>query len=71
MVGKELGTKVIKEFIQSKIWPEFQYCLVDPDIKNQAAIRCYKKLKFKEHAIIEIVDALQHPTMLKLMILQR
>ncbi|MCL9683607.1 GNAT family N-acetyltransferase [Legionella maioricensis] len=69
MLGKGLGSRIIKTFIQSKIQPEFQYCIVDPDIKNEAALRCYEKLKFKEHAIIETFDALEQPTKLKLMIL--
>lgn len=71
MIGKGLGSKVIQEFIHSKVWPEFQYCIVDPDVENKAAIRCYERLKFKEHVLIETVDALERPTKLKLMMLAR
>lgn len=71
MIGKGLGGKIMQEFIENKIWPEFQYCVVDPDIKNTAAIRCYEKLHFKEHTLTETVDALDQPVTLKLMILKR
>ncbi|OGV41970.1 MAG: hypothetical protein A3F46_10210 [Legionellales bacterium RIFCSPHIGHO2_12_FULL_42_9] len=69
-IGKGLGSKSIKTFIDTYVCPEFKYCIVDPDVKNRVAIRCYKKLKFKEHAIIDSVDALQRPTKLKLMLLK-
>ena len=67
-VGKGLGSKTIKEFLDVIIWPQFQYCIVDPDVRNTAAIRCYEKLNFKEHAVIESENALGHATQLKLMI---
>ena len=59
------------EFIKSKIWPQFQYCIVDPDIKNIAAIKCYEKLNFQGHAVIDSEDALGQPVKLHLMILKR
>lgn len=70
-IGKGLGSQIILTFIKHKLWPRFQYCIVDPDLKNQAAIRCYEKIGFNEHKIIETVDALEQPTQLKLMILKQ
>lgn len=71
LIGKGLGCKILKAFLHEVIWPEFEYCLMDPDITNTAAIRCYEKLDFKEHATLNSKDALDKPVTLKLMILQR
>ncbi|MES2217623.1 MAG: hypothetical protein V4501_04330 [Pseudomonadota bacterium] len=62
---------MIQEFIENKIWPNFQYCIVDPDTKNMAAVRCYEQLHFRDHALIETKDALGQPAILRLMILKR
>lgn len=70
-IGKGLGGKIVSDFLDQFIWPAFQYCLVDPDIKNTAAIRCYEKLNFREHAVISCKDTLGNPVALKLMILKR
>jgi len=69
--GKGIGSQIINEFIERKIWPQFQYCIVDPDIKNIAAIKCYEKLKFQSHAVIDSEDALGQPVKLNVMILKR
>ncbi len=69
--GKGIGSQIINEFIENKIWPEFQWCIVDPDIKNIAAIKCYEKLNFQSHAVIDSNDALGQPVKLNLMILKR
>lgn len=71
LIGKGIGGQIVQAFIENKIWPEFQYCVVDPDIKNIAAIRCYEKLNFRNHAIIETKDALDQPATLRLMMLKR
>jgi RimJ/RimL family protein N-acetyltransferase len=70
LIGKGIGGQVLKAFIEHIIWPEFQYCIVDPDTKNIAAIRCYEKLNFRDHAVIGTKDALDQPTTLRLMILK-
>lgn len=57
--------------VQNKIWPEFQYCIVDPDVENKAAIQCYERLTFKEHVLINPVDAMKRPVKLILMLLTR
>lgn len=71
LVGKGIGSQVIREFIENKIWSMFRYCIVDPDIRNIAAIRCYEKLNFQEHAVIDTEDALGRSTKLRLMIVKR
>lgn len=70
LLGKGLGWRIIQAFIEDYLCPQYQYCIVDPDIKNVSAIRCYEKLKFKVHQVIDTEDALQRPTKLMLMILK-
>jgi len=71
LIGKGFGSKIVSDFLNQFIWPEFEYCLVDPDITNTAAIRCYEKINFREHSSINGKDALDRPAVLKLMILKR
>ena len=68
-LGKGLGQRIIQTFIETQVCPQYQYCIVDPDTRNVSAIRCYERLKFKEHQIIDTEDALQRPAKLMLMIL--
>lgn len=68
LIGNGIGSQLIQAFLNQHIWPNKQYCLVDPDISNTAAIRCYEKLNFKEHAIINSTDSLGKPVVLMLMI---
>lgn len=71
LIGHGWGRIIIQTFLQNNIWPEYKYCIVDPEVTNEAAIRCYESLQFKEHAIIETTDAMNQPTSLKLMILTK
>ncbi len=67
-LGKGFGYKIIDQFLNENVWPQFNYCIVDPQINNKPAIRCYEKLGFKQHKIIETKDALNNDTNLMLMI---
>ncbi len=69
-LGKGFGQRIIQVFIETNVCPQYQYCIVDPDIRNLSAIRCYEKLQFQEHQVINTKDALQRPTKLMLMILR-
>ncbi|MBV8802179.1 MAG: GNAT family N-acetyltransferase [Gammaproteobacteria bacterium] len=69
--GQGIGSQMINEFLKSKIWPQFQYCIVDPNIKNIAAIKCYEKLNFQSHAVVADWDALGQPVQLNLMVLEK
>jgi aminoglycoside 6'-N-acetyltransferase len=66
-----LGPFILREALNQLIWPQFDYCIVDPDVKNIAMIRCNEKVGFKEHKIIQTEDALSQPQQLKLMILKK
>lgn len=70
LIKKGWGRKIIQTFIETHVSRQYQYCVVDPDISNDAAVRCYEKLKFKEHKILDTVDALKRPAKIKLMILK-
>jgi aminoglycoside 6'-N-acetyltransferase len=68
---KGLGSKIVQHFLKQEIWPFFDYCIVDPDIRNEASCQFFKKLGFKTHKIIQMKDALEKNVDLKLMILKK
>lgn len=70
-INKGMGHKILKQMLDKIIWPQFDYCLVDPDIRNKVAIQCNNKVGFKEYKIISTTDALHQPVKLKLMILEK
>lgn len=69
--GKGLGMQIVSGFLEGYIWPHYQYCLVDPDIRNEASIRLFRKCGFIEHKQIEYINALQQPVTLQLFIKER
>jgi len=68
-LGKGYGGQIIKQFLDKIIWPHFSYCVVDPDVENSKALKCYKKLGFKDHKIIESENALHKKVKLNLMVM--
>lgn len=70
MIGRGIGQAIISTFLHTIMWPTFKYCVVDPDLRNQSAIKCYQKLGFTCHQIIESTDALYQPVQLQLMVLR-
>jgi aminoglycoside 6'-N-acetyltransferase len=53
-IGKGYGTQFIKQFIKylsTELEPQVTAIIVDPDPTNQAAIRCYEKVGFKDKGI--------------------
>lgn len=71
LIGKGIGRAIIKAFMDNGIWSPFQYCVVDPDVRNTSAINCYRKLNFQDHAVIDSENELGQPIKLNLMILKR
>lgn len=55
-IGKGLGPKIIEQFLVEYIWPNFEECLVDPNLSNLAAIKAYQKAGFVEVKKIEKAD---------------
>lgn len=62
-----VGSQIIECFLKEHIWPQYRYCFVDPDIRNEASIRLFQKCGFIEHKQIHSQNALKQPVTLKLM----
>jgi aminoglycoside 6'-N-acetyltransferase len=45
-VGKGIGSLVLTKFLAQYIDPHYEYCFVDPDMHNLAAIKCYEQAGF-------------------------
>lgn len=48
-LNQDLGKQIVYSFLEEHIWPHYQYCLVDPDMRNEASIRLFRKCGFREH----------------------
>lgn len=68
--GRGYGVEIIEGFIQSYLWNYFRYCIVDPDMRNEASIRLFEKVGFKVHKTIHTKDPIGKPVDLQLMILE-
>lgn len=66
-LNQGLGSHIIDFFLKEHIWPNYQYCFMDPDIRNEASIRLFKKCGFIEHKQIDYENALKQPVTLKLL----
>lgn len=67
-VGKRLGTTVVTEILDQLIWPHFDYCVADPDVRNIAMIKCCEYAGFKSHKFINTTDKLGKFVQLHMMI---
>lgn len=47
-IGKGLGQRIIRQFLDDYIWTKFDACFVDPDTANSRAVHAYKKVGFTE-----------------------
>lgn len=70
-LGKGFGPKIINSFLKEHLWPFYQYCLTDPDIRNEASIRVFQKCGFVEHKKIFSQDALWRSVSLQLFIKEK
>lgn len=70
-LGKGFGSEIINCFLDKLIWPNYHYCLVDPNIQNKSSIRLFQKCGFIEHKQVEVKDALQRNVTLQLFIKKR
>lgn len=66
-LNKGLGMQIIECFLEEHIWPKYQYCFVDPDIRNEASMRLFQMCGFIEHKQINSENALKQPVILKLL----
>lgn len=67
-INKGFGKKIIDTFLTQLIWPENEYCLADPDIRNLRSIKILEKCGFSHHKQVTTRDALGRPVTLQLMI---
>lgn len=67
-LGKGIGSQVLLQFLEDFIWPVFDACLVDPDVRNSTSIRMFERCGFAHHKTIKTVDALKRPVELALML---
>ena len=42
-LGKGIGPQIVTSFLQEHFWPYYRYCLVDPDVRNEASLRLFQK----------------------------
>lgn len=59
-LGLGLAKPMINRFIQKHVFTKFDYCLVDPEIKNTKAIACYQKCGFDLHKKVDTEDGVCH-----------
>ena len=67
-LGKGLGTQVVHAFLSQKIWPSYAHCLADPDLRNERAIKLFKRCGFAKQCIVQSRDDVGRPTQLQIMI---
>lgn len=67
-LGKGLGQEIVLCFLENYIWPYYQYCIVDPDVRNESSIRLFQKCGFIKHKVISTADALKRRVQLQLFI---
>lgn len=70
-IGKGLGYEIVNIFLKKYIWPYYQYCLVDPDIRNESSICLFQKCGFRKYIQILSHDALKRPVTLQLLIKEK
>lgn len=71
LLKQGLGRRIIQTFLDAKIWPHYEFCVVDPHVNNAAAIQCYEKLSFSKLFVIKSQDALGRMAKLQLLVLKR
>jgi len=65
---KGYGTQIVKKFLDAHVWPVYQYCISDSDVRNEASLLLFKKCGFKEHKKIETINALKQKVTLQFFI---
>ena len=52
-LGKGLGSRIIKKFLNEYVDPHYDACFVDPDTANIKAIRAYENAGFKKRKTVK------------------
>lgn len=63
-----MGSRILLQFLQERIWPQFRYCIVDPDVRNARSIKMFEKCGFVKAKRIATIDPLGRKVQLELML---
>ena len=59
MLNRGLGCELLEAFLQTHVWPRYDFCVVDPEVRNVASQRFFHKCRFKTHKTIHTKDTLE------------
>lgn len=71
LIGKGIGSQIIKTFLHEIIWPYFKYCVVDIAVENKMAIRSYEKAGFNLLKILTLQNQRRKNSQFQLMIINK
>lgn len=70
-LSKGVGFQIVNRFLQEHIWPCYHYCVVDPDIRNEASLKLFQRCGFALHKRIESKNVLKQKVILQLLIKEK
>lgn len=70
-LGLGLGKDIIACFLDQILWKEYDFCVVDPDVKNTKSIRLFESCGFKAHQDIISKNALDQRATLRLFVKEK
>ena len=59
MLNKGLGSELLEAFLQTHVWARYDFCVVDPEVRNAASQRFFHKCGFRIHKTIHTRDTLE------------
>ena len=59
MLNRGLGSELLEAFLQTHVWPHYDFCVVDPEARNVASQRFFHKCRFRTHKTIHTRDTLE------------
>jgi len=59
MLHKGLGSELLEAFLETHVWPRYEFCVVDPELRNLASQRFFQRCGFSEHKTIHTSDTLE------------
>lgn len=59
MLNKGLGSELLEAFLRTHVWPRYDFCVVDPEIRNVVSQRFFRRCGFRVHKMIHTRDTLE------------
>ena len=59
MLNRGLGAELLEAFLQTHVWPRYEFCVVDPELSNVASQRFFHRCGFVTHKTIHTRDTLE------------